>query len=183
MARMGFAAQALWCVREVQGQLRARFSAEDQHPVGGLLPEERVQFRTGSQIVLDGFPDEYGAPDEECGLVWVTTVRKFRSRDFPGEHMGVDNCGAPLAVQVQVGVARCSIHYGDDLGPADPERVEWEGVRGLDDAERLDRALCAAGTALDERGLIAGYVLDAAEPLGPEGGVITWIQHATFFLA
>lgn len=166
----------------LRAELEARFSTGD--PVGGIIPPGRVQHRVGSQVVLDGFLDGSGSPVPECdGLVWVTVVRRFRTSAFPGEELAASNCGAPKAITVQVGVARCSSMMDEYGTPPSPERIAFEATRGLDDAGRLDAALCAAGRLLEGAGKINGFAIDASEPVGPEGGVVSWMQQASFWLA
>lgn len=164
----------------LQQELQRMFS--EGEPFGGKIPAERVQHRVGSQVVLDGFSDVDGTGECE-GLVWLTVLRRYRTSEFPVESFESGNCSQPRAVLVQLGVARCSATMTDDGGPPNPDDVHMEAIRGLDDSARLDRALCAAADLLDEQGMISGWAADAAEPVGPEGGVITWVQQAAFRLA
>lgn len=166
----------------VRAELEARFSVDTA--VGDLIPPGRVQHRVGSQVVLDGFVSSSGQPLSKCdGLVWVTVVRRYRTSIFPGEEYASSNCGHPKAITVQVGVARCSAMMDEYGTPPPPEVIAYEATRGLDDAGRLDAALCAAGRLLEETGKINGFAIDSSEPVGPEGGVISWIQQAAFWLA
>lgn len=185
MARKMNTTQASVAVmQEVMAQMGRLFT--DGEPVGGKIPASRVQHRVGSQVALDGFTDEFGNPlkEEECeGLVWGTVLRRYRTTDFPGEQFESSNCDAPRAILIQVGVARCSVAMDDHGNPPTQERMQWEAIRGLDDAGRLDSALCKAGGMLTERGIINGWAVDSSEPMGPDGGVVSWGQQAAFYLA
>lgn len=166
---------------EVQARLRAVFSEADPH--GGKIPAERVQLRPGVEIALDGFSDSM--TEEECeGLIWVSPVRWFSSREFPAEAGGpLGGCGLPTVMVLQIGVARCSQAMDDYGNPPPAERMDFEGIRSIDDAARLDRALCDASGALEELGLLNGYYADAAEPIGPGGGVVAWTRQTYWQLA
>ena len=167
---------------KVRAELEARFSTGE--PIGGIVPADRVQHRIGSQVVLDGFLDSNGEPRSDCdALVWVTVIRRYRTTVFPAEEYVSTNCGQPRAITVQVGIARCSAMMDEYGTPPPADRIAHEARRGLDDAGRLDAALCAAGRSLSDAGTINGFAIDASEPVGPEGGVVSWMQQASFWLA
>lgn len=183
MGRLTSMHKSLGVAEQVHAELVRAFAGDDAHRVGDPIPVGRVQHRVGSQVVLDGFLDMNGQPIPECdGLVWVTVVRRFRTRDFPVEAYDSSNCQIPRAVTLQVGVARCSAMMDEYGSPPPADRIKHEAIRGLDDAYRLDLALCRAGMKLDDANLISGYALDSAEPIGPEGGVVSWMQQASFRL-
>lgn len=180
MARYTPQQSAVAITTELQARLRAEFT--DGNPHGGKISAERVQLRPGVEVALDGFTTEGG---EECeGLIWVNPVRWFKSRDFPAEAGApLGGCGLPTVMAIQVGVARCSQAMDEYGEPPSAERMNFEGVRSMDDAARLDKALCEASSALDEAGLLNGYYAEAAEPIGPGGGVVAWVVQTFWQLA
>lgn len=162
----------------LQEELRVQYS--EGNPYGGKIPPERVQHRVGSAVALDGFSTEYG---QECeGLVWATVLRQFRTDPFPQEIYEARSCGAPRALLVQLGVARCSSTMTDDGSAPDPAVVQDEAVRGLDDVGRMDRAVCRAAARLLDQDAILAWAPDAIEPVGPDGGVITFVTQVAFLL-
>lgn len=178
MGRLNAGQASVAVTGEILNQLRKKFS--EAEPFGGKIPEERVQHRVGSEVVIDGFSEG----DEDCeGLAWVSAVRRYRTTEFPAESFTSGNCGTQRALAVLVGVARCAATLDHNGAPPSPQRINEEAIRGLDDAHRLDTAICAAGNELDERGAILGWAVDAVEPVGPQGGVIIWVCQAAFLLA
>lgn len=179
MRRLNAGQASIAVVNELQEQLRKRFT--ESEPFGGKISADRVQHRVGNDLVFDEFSTGGG---EECeGVAWVSAIRRYRTEQFPAESFTSGNCGTQKALMVLVGVTRCSMTIDDNGEAADAERVNWEGVRGLDDSSRLDNAICAAGKELDDRGVILGWAVDAIEPVGPQGGAIVWVTRASFLLA
>ena len=162
-------------VGEVVEALRTQFSDPDRPPLGGVVPE--VEHRPGADVALDGL--WVG----DCpGLVWVNVIRVFRSADFPAE-TDEATCRGQLAALIQVGAARC-VGVVDNHGyPPTAERMEHDALVGLDDAARLERAVCAAAKAADDRGLILQSTWGASEPHGPQGGALAWTKTMTVQLA
>jgi hypothetical protein len=100
-------------------------------------------------------------------LLWVRVVKRYRSDRFPDQTTVVDDCKTMRVVVVEVGIARCAVV------DADPSWDDYatEAEVSLDDSRRIEKALCAAVTALrqDHR---AGY--ESILPFGPEGGILGW---------
>lgn len=95
-----------------------------------------------------------------CGMVYVRVEAMFRSFTFPEPTLEI-GCGAPLALQLRVGVLRC---------------LSVDSNGGLDDAESTEAALVALSDALAVRRALAcmsgDVVLGIYEPLGPQGGCV-----------
>lgn len=163
-------------IAEVMAQLRVQF--HEGTPLGGAVPIERIQHRIGAEVVLDGFDG-----NDDCdALVWVSILRRYRTVDFPSEAYEIDNCRVGKAITIVVGIARCTSMMDDYGNPPDPDQVAHEAVVGIDDSSRLDAALCRAGRVLEDDGRANGFALDAAEPMGPSGGIVAWVQQASFRL-
>lgn len=156
-----------------------RYAFSDNSGLGEAIPRQRVQHRGGLDIALDGFGDEGCA-----GLVWVNVLRRFPTtgEGFPNEvpHIG-DSCGRLNAVTIQLGVARCSASM-DDEGMVDAADMEHDALVLLDDAARIDSVMCRMAKRLtggDEE-VVAAYAFHGGEPVGPEGGIVSWVQTASF---
>lgn len=162
-------------VGEVVEALRAQFSDPENPPVGGVVPE--VEHRPGADVALDGLFQG------DCpGLVWVNVTRVYRTRNFPVEEE-LATCRGGMVAMIEVGAARC-VGVVDDMGyPPTVERMEQDALAGLDDAGRLERALCAANKAADERGLLLQSVWSGSVPHGPQGGVLAWTKAWTVHLS
>lgn len=95
-----------------------------------------------------------------CGMVYVRVETMFRSFTFPEPSLEL-GCGAPLAMQLRVGVLRC---------------LSIDSQGGLDDAESTEAALVALTDALAVRRALAclsgDVVLGTYDPLGPQGGCV-----------
>lgn len=158
--------------------LRAYFT--DNKPLGGIVPAHRVIHRGGADIALDGFGGE------DCvAEAWINVLRIARTTAdaFPGENATMSNCGSSRTVGVQIGVARCAVMPDDDGNPPSPEELGHEGLVSVDDAARLDNAMCRLMKRLEADEIIDGYAIGAAEPIGPMGGIISWVQTASMFIA
>lgn len=164
-------------VSEVLEALRERFVDPEVPPLAGLVAAGRVQHRGGAAIALDGF----GGDDCE-GLVWVNVLRMYRTNEFPGESSSSTPCGSSRAIHLQVGVARCVATIDDHGNFPSQDELESEALALIDDAARLDTALCKASRLLEDREVIAAYTLHSGEPIGPEGGLVSWVQTASYQL-
>lgn len=162
-------------VGEIIEALRDQFGDPDNPPVGGLVTD--IEHRPGAEVALDGLWVE-GCP----GLVWVNVIRMFRSKDFPNESEEAVCSGQP-AVIVEVGAAR-KVSTVDDLGyPPTSADMEQDSLTGLDDAQRIERAVCRAAKRCNDRGLTLQATWGASEPHGPMGGALAWTKPMTLQLA
>lgn len=164
-------------VGEMLEALRARFTDAEQPPLAGRVPAGRVQHRGGAQVALDGF----GGDDGCDALVWINLLRTWRTNEFPVESQSPVECTATRAALFQVGVARCVSTVDDQGWLPSADVLDQEALALLDDAHRLDRAVCQAARRLvHDREVALAYSLGPGEPIGPEGGLVTWVQTVTF---
>lgn len=156
-------------------ELRRQFDpASENPPMGGGTADIRVI--GGDMVPLDGFDSA------DCALlVWVRLARRYRTTAFPAEAASGARCGSQPVIVLEAGVARCA-DMGDDNGPPAPSVIEREALVQMDDAWRVDAALCRAAARAEDEDIAPDCVLGAGEPYGPEGGVIAWFQTATFEL-
>lgn len=116
-----------------------------------------------------------GPPVIECctceageGMAWVRVVRIYPSLPrFPAQAVEVQKCPVTgLAVELELGAARCSRQVTEDGSTAEcPEQLaDAEAV--LDDAAAMRRALscCFAGDKV--------LVINQWQSYGPEGGCV-----------
>lgn len=147
----------------------------DQTPLGGR--SGRPQHRGGINVPIDGLTGE------GCeAVVWANVLRRFRTREFPNEALDSAPCAGSRAVVVQVGAARCAVGFDDAGYPPTPDELEREALVVLDDANRLEWAVCRATQLADDRELISGSALGAWEPVGPEGGIVAGVLTVTYQL-
>ena len=163
-------------VGQVIEALRAEFTNPDNVPLGGTVPA--IEHRPGADIALDGL---WSA---DCaGIVWANVIRIYRTNMFPSETDIAVPCNGSPVVSIQVGAARCVATVDDNGDPPPPHAMEHDALVGLDDATRLERALCAAVTACDDRDLIIQGTWTATDPIGPQGGALAWVKTLTVELA
>lgn len=130
------------------------------------------------QIVTDGLPPvcicspmpgDAIATDyvsEDAGMAWVRLESGWPSTSFPVPS-GLASCDAPLAFNLEVGLAYCAPIFDSDGTP--PNLVEmFESTR-----------LQMAGMATIRRAILCCFpgksqdvVLGTYQPIGPEGGVV-----------
>lgn len=117
----------------------------------------------GSQIALD-----YGAE----GMAWVRVAGAWPSANFPNPDPGGRGaCTSPLAIQLEVGAARCAPSLGDD-GELPTLSEQFEVTRlQLADMAAMRRAILCCDLANNGRVALGAYT-----PAGPQGGVVwgTW---------
>lgn len=156
------------------------FTDAEHPPLGGVTPYP--EHRPGADVPLDRLWGGDGI--RECdAMVFVNVLRLYRSNEFPGETEEARPCRGMLHAQVQVGIARC-VSTMDDMGtPPPPDVLERESLVGLDDAGRLEAAVCHALARCDDRELINQAVWTGLEPTGPEGGAMAWTCTVTVQLA
>jgi hypothetical protein len=157
--------------------------ASECPPDGGGSTD--VRFFAGDSAPSAAF-NAYAA-ESDCGnpFLWVRVVKRYRlssftSRrrgDFPSPAVDANPCGAPRAVQIEIGVARCA----PSATSAAPTWAEYatEAEYSLDDSWRLELVLCRAmGTLRSSEKGSYDVGIDAIIPEGPEGGVMGWTALA-----
>lgn len=152
-------------------ELREEFCAPAK-PLGG--PVATIEHRPGADIALDGL-----WADNCSGLVWVNVLRIARTKNFPEEDLSGTPCMGQRMVTVQVGAARCVSTVDDYGAPPTADAMGHDALVGLDDATRLERAVCKAAKRLEERGVTLAAVWSPLEPTGPTGGALAWILTLT----
>lgn len=174
------AGEAVAIVAQVMAGMRRYFVDSDPAPLGGVTPP--IEHRGGLLVALDGFSDQ---PDtEDCtSVAYVNVLRQWRTTSFPNESGDVAPCGGSRALLLQVGVSRCSQALDYEGNPPTPERMEHEALVLLDDADRLYAAVCWANKQLDDEGLIDAAIINAWEPVGPEGGILTGLLTVSYQIA
>ena len=149
----------------------------DRTPLGGKTVAP--QHRGGMNIPVDGL-----AGDDCAGVPIVSVLRKYPTVNFPEEAYVTARgaCPSPKAVLIQASVARCSITFDDRGNPPTPEQTEHEALVLLDDAQRLEWAMCRANQIGDDRGIVDDFALGAWSADGPDGGILAGLITATFQL-
>lgn len=121
--------------------------------VGDIMPLELMSCETGN-----------------CGVAWVRPVQGFGSTIFPApDEEG--SCVSPLAMQLEVGVARC-YPQGDPRRGMDPQEFFEAARLYMSDMQAVRRAIhCCFG-----RGFEGSYALGTWDPIPAQGGVSggTW---------
>lgn len=122
-------------------------------------------------IYGDQAPLDYGTD----GMAWVRLESVYPSTVFP-EPDQETGCGAPLAFEVEIGVARCA-PMPNSLNGALPtvEQQEDAARLGVADMRAIQRAvLCCFGADGQQR--FREVAVGTYQPLGPMGGVYggTW---------
>lgn len=158
-------------VGQVIEAMRSQFTSDAATaPLGGVVPT--IEHRPGADVALDGL--QY----EDCtGIVWVNVLRMYRTTVWPNEDDGgIHPCHGALAVVIQVGAARCVSTVDAQGYPPPPDAMEHDALVGLDDADRLEKALCIASREIDRLNLANGTVVGSSEPIGPQGGILAWVK-------
>lgn len=122
--------------------------------VGDIMPLELMNCTSGN-----------------CGVAWVRPMQGFISSDFPMPDEGA-SCVAPLAFQVEVGVARC-YPMADPRRSMDPQAMFEAARLYMSDMQAMRRAIHCCLVADDFQG---SYALGTWEPIPADGGVSggTW---------
>lgn len=104
------------------------------------------------------------------GYAWVRVVRIYPSgARFPALLNTLERCPiTSLAVELELGVVRCSHQVTDDGSPAGCDAMLADAEMVLDDAAAMRRALnCCFGTGLGDP-----LVLGQWQSYGPDGGCV-----------
>src|SRR5690606_10758523 len=122
--------------------------------VGDIMPLELMNCSSGN-----------------CGVAWVRPMQGFITSDFPVPDEGA-SCVAPLAFQVEVGVARC-YPMADPRRAMDPQAMFEAARLYMSDMQAMRRAIRCCLVADDFQG---SYALGTWEPIPADGGVSggTW---------
>lgn len=136
-------------------------------PIGGGT--NVVRFFGGDAIPLDTFEAHQDEAGCDTPMLWVRVMRRYRSDAFPSPFVGVNPCGVPRAVAIEVGVARCAFSEAFPVWDWYARQAEI----GLDDSWRIELALCRAIGKLSGESQTA--TSDLIVPYGPEGGVVAWL--------
>lgn len=162
-------------IAELLDHLRDAFNSDENPPRGGVTGTP--QLRAG-----DGIPalDNFGA---DCALLFVNITRRYRTTSFPEATVSTARCGAGMAVELQVGVARCSQALTHTGGLPSAEVMAAEFATQEDDADRLDAVLCRLGNSADDAGIIHDWLPTGLDVIGPEGGTVAVVAQAVFHLA
>lgn len=147
-------------------ELRNWFTPEQaKPPIGG-----------GTVVVHLDAGDTYHIPFLEGGCgdcgepwLWVRMTRRWRQA-LPG---GERTCVSARVIEVEAGIARCA--ELDLCG----EELDTRALVLMDDAWRIDQALCAAMGRAEELPIVSVTTLGIGDPVGPTGGFIAWVQTAT----
>ncbi len=155
-------------------QLRAAFTDPAKPPRGGVTGPP--QLRAG-----DGIPplDNFGS---DCALLFINVTRRYRTTSFPEATVDTARCGAGMAVELQIGVARCSQALTTSGGLPSPEVMAAEFATQEDDADRLDAVLCRLGSAAEDADIIHDWLPAGIDIIGPDGGTVAVIAQALFHL-
>lgn len=156
-------------LRHVVRAMGAAFSGTgNDAPLGG--PVTAVRFFAGDAPPLAAWDAHHNSRGCDEGFAWVRLARRYRSRDFPAPVVDPSLCGLPRVIAVEVGIARCAVVAEEP----DWDDYDREAGVSLDDAYRLETALCWAGTEAVRCDEALQVALDAILPSGPDGGVVAW---------
>lgn len=154
--------------------LRVLFTTDGENaPVGGITGQP--QLRAGDGVpALDNF--------DECSLLFLNITGRYRTTQFPQQAIENAHCGTSFVLEVQIGVARCSValDYAGNLPDAATMEAEFNAQE--DDADRLDRALCVTAREAQRNNIIHDWAPQATEVVGPEGGTVAVVSKALFHL-
>lgn len=152
--------------------MREVFSpTSSQPPLGG--GSDTVRLFAGDATPLGAVDMHIDDPDCGCSqpFLWARLVRRYRSRTFPAPYVGIDPCGSPRVVAIEVGVARCAVIAREACAWKD---LEEEAEISMDDSWRIEMALCRASALMNAKQCSDMTATDAVIPYGPEGGLIAW---------
>jgi hypothetical protein len=108
--------------------------------------------------------------DDACGMGYVRLLAAAPTTGIGVVSETVNNCGATLGFQVEVGVFRC-FPMESDGGPPQPEAMLESAKQQTADMLAIRRALACCD--------IGDFLLDAYQPYGPLGGVVGGFWQAT----
>lgn len=131
----------------------------------------------GQTVVLDRC-GQCGGDDECRGQGWVRWVTEYPSTQFPEPDRTGDGCCAPMAYQLEVGIARCvSTGSSNAIGGIQPPTVEsvvLAARQQMADKAAVARAINKALTAKD-----VSFFLSNAIPMQATGDCLGFIWNVT----
>lgn len=117
--------------------------------------------------------DPYDAMGEcegdNCGQAWVRLLAVYPSGGVGVPNTSLNNCGAGLSYDIEIGVLRCAPIQEEAYTEA--EMLEF-AQKQYSDMLAMRRAV-ACCDALEE------YIMAAYAPVGPDGGVIGGVWNLT----
>ena len=112
----------------------------------------------------------------DCGVAWVSPVNVFPYGVFPMQNEGaVTKCASPMAMRVQIGVARCHPKVPQGRTSLDPQQAFDATRLYLSDMAAAKRALLCCFPQGNRDYQVA---LESWEPLPAEAGVAGGIWSA-----
>lgn len=110
----------------------------------------------------------------DCGVAWVAPVTVFPSSTFPSPDDGFVACASPLAMSINVGVARCHPRPARGSAQADVQDYFEASALYLSDMQAMRRALlCCAKQSPD-----LDISLGSWEAIEPSGGISGGVWNA-----
>lgn len=154
------------------------FSSESSNPPdgGGISGPSDVRVFAGDGIPLAAWDSHSDGGDCRAPFIWVRQIRRYRTRAFPTPFVGPSPCGDPVAVAFEVGVGRCAVVDAEPTW----DQYATEAEVSMDDAWRIELALCRAASKATSDDCVTMTAIDAVVPYGPEGGVVA--QVGTLFV-
>lgn len=127
-----------------------------------------VRFFAGDAAPMAAWDAHAAGYGCEHPFLWVRSMRRYRSADFPNPTVDRSPCSLPRVVALEVGVARCAVV---DMEPSWHDYGR-EAEISLDDSWRIETALCDMSKRLGREHYQVGT--EDIAPYGPEGGIIAW---------
>jgi acetylornithine deacetylase/succinyl-diaminopimelate desuccinylase-like protein len=155
--------------------MRAKFTPTSSTPPRGG-GSHHVRFLAADAVPLAA----WDAHAEGCGcaepFLWVRLIQRYRTttNSFPAPFIGVSNCGAQRALEIEVGIARCAAITENGEAP-EFKTLDEEAMVALDDSRRLDAAMCAAMKCATDADSALKTAVGPVIPWGPSGGVIAHV--------
>lgn len=145
------------------------------------LPEPCFCGVLAGQLVANEHCGSEDCAGDGCtgGQAWVRLAGVYPSSQFPVQDQDQATCATLLAVEIEVGVARCAPVVSDEGGAMEgdaPTLAQWHATTRLQmaDMAAMRRAvLCCLGARSRD------YLLGAYAPFGPEGGCVGGIWTVT----
>lgn len=116
--------------------------------------------------------DLMSCSESACGVAWVRPMQQFPSLEFPTPAENAE-CTAPLAMPVEIGVARCYPRR-DPRQPLDPQLM-FEALRlYMSDSAAVRRAVKCC---LNDASYMGSYAMGTWEPIEAQNGISggTWV--------
>lgn len=105
-----------------------------------------------------------GDCEEACGEAWVRITGAYPSTVVGQPNFNLDNCGASMGVDIEIGVLRCLEVPEGGEAPTPEQFLEAANVQIKDMIAIRDAVLCCEH--------FPSYILGAWTPIGPDGGLV-----------